>query len=259
MHNLAKQSPILRHALESFEHGIFHHLDGTQIGRKFALLHVDHAIELILKEKVLRIGQSIYKKDGKTITIYEAYTILEGNKILIPEKPRLEELHDLRNVVQHKGLTPDEDTTSYYINEAYLFVKRFLNEELKVNLEEYLPSKYIHLLEGTEEQSTKMIIKQFTEAETLFGIGTYGSAVISAFVALERAIRDNDEYGRPIPLITTIRRFTDEGKIGKDAINRFTEAYNIRNRLVHTGDVITMEQARKTIDDLKIIWENIPK
>ena len=83
-------SPILRHSLESFEHGVFHYLDNTELGRKFALLHVDHSIELMLKEKVVRLGQSIYRKDGKTIGAHEAYTALESSNISVPEKPRLE-------------------------------------------------------------------------------------------------------------------------------------------------------------------------
>ena len=36
-------SPMLRHAFESFEHGLLHYLEGTELGRKFALLHIDHA------------------------------------------------------------------------------------------------------------------------------------------------------------------------------------------------------------------------
>ena len=75
---------MLRHAFESFEHGLLHYLEGTELGRKFALLHIDHAIELILKEKVVRTGQSIYRKDGKTITVHEAYAALVN--IPIPEK-----------------------------------------------------------------------------------------------------------------------------------------------------------------------------
>lgn len=255
MSNSKSLSPILRHALESFEHGIFHYLDSTELGRKFALLHIDHAIELIFKEKVVRIGQSIYRKDGKTITIYEAYTILENGNVSIPEKPRLEELHDFRNVVQHKGLTPDLQTTEFYVNEAYQFVKRFLHEELTIELESYLPRPYIKAIEGIEEQVTSEIAKHFSEAETLFAIGTYESAVISAFVALERAIRSKVKDGRPAPPMNLIRQLVEEGKITKDDLKKFSVVYDLRNRAVHTSDRISKEQARQVLNGLKEIWE----
>jgi hypothetical protein len=143
-------SPMLRHALESFEHGVFHYLDGTELSRKFALLHIDHAIELILKEKVAQTGQSIFRKDGKTIGIHEAYSALESKNVTILEKPRLEDLHDFRNIVQHKGLTPDEHTTEFYVTEAYRFMKRFLTEELGIRLASILPRPYITAMEGLE-------------------------------------------------------------------------------------------------------------
>ena len=36
------------HASESFEHGLEHYLDGAERSRKFAILHIDQAIELFL-------------------------------------------------------------------------------------------------------------------------------------------------------------------------------------------------------------------
>ena len=56
---------MLRHALESFEHGLLHYLEGTEVGREFSILHIDLAVELILKEKVVRNGVPIFRKDGK--------------------------------------------------------------------------------------------------------------------------------------------------------------------------------------------------
>ena len=71
-----KQSPMFLHAVESFEHGLQHHLDGTTKSRKFALLHIDQAIELFLKEKVVRLGKSIYKSDGTTLNLHEVFKSL---------------------------------------------------------------------------------------------------------------------------------------------------------------------------------------
>ncbi len=140
-----KQSPMFLHAVESFEHGLQHYLDGTNKSRKFALLHIDQAIELFLKEKVVRLGKSIYKSDGSTLNLHEVFKSLDS--LSIPEKPRLEELHDLRNVVQHKGLTPDVNSTQFYIETAYLFIKRFLETELETPITEILSREYRALME----------------------------------------------------------------------------------------------------------------
>lgn len=145
------KSPMLLHSIESFQHGIEHYLDGTPRSRKFAVLHVDHAIELAIKEKVVLLGKGVYKQDGQTFSIHEAINSLEKSGINIIEKPRIQEIHDLRNTIQHKGLTPDEFTTQFYIDCAYSFFKRFVIEELNIDFKTILPQKYINMLEGKPE------------------------------------------------------------------------------------------------------------
>src|SRR5438128_7140604 len=85
-------SPLLRSAFEVLEHGLWHFLrSDTTTDMKFALLHIDQAIELLLKERVRQGGHSIYKNPKETITIWGAYDILENTlKCKLPEKPDLE-------------------------------------------------------------------------------------------------------------------------------------------------------------------------
>lgn len=70
------QSPMFTHAIESFEHALEHYVDGTTRGSKFAILHVDHAIEPCLKEKAVSLGKSIYKSDGQTLSMHEKFNSL---------------------------------------------------------------------------------------------------------------------------------------------------------------------------------------
>jgi hypothetical protein len=151
-----KHSPMFKHAIESFEHGLEHFLDGTERSRKFALLHIDHSIELMLKEKCVQLGKSIYKNDGTTLGIHEVFSSLGKSQISIPEQPRLEELHDLRNTVQHKGLIPDALTAQFHVEIAYDFIKRFLETEMSTPLDEVLPKRYRILMEGLEEPATEV-------------------------------------------------------------------------------------------------------
>ncbi|BCG60798.1 hypothetical protein [Paenibacillus sp. URB8-2] len=148
-----KTSPMLNHAIESFQHGVEHYLDGTIVSRKFAVLHIDHALELFLKEKVVQLGKSIYKSDGNTLSLHETLNSLKEIKII--ELPRLQEIHDLRNTIQHKGITPDEMTTEFLVDVAYHFIKRFATEELQLDFNNILPERYVRLMEP-ESQKFKL-------------------------------------------------------------------------------------------------------
>lgn len=139
-----KLSPMLKHALESIEHGLVHFLDGTETGRKFALLHLDHGIELAIKAEVVRQGHSIYQKEGRTIGFHQALDLLPCGST--PERPRLEDLHDFRNIVQHKGLTPDESTTDFYVKEAFAFICRFFKDALEIDKDRKDKLPNIHCL-----------------------------------------------------------------------------------------------------------------
>lgn len=138
-------SPLVRSAFEVLEHGLWHFLrSDTTTDMKFALLHVDQAIELLLKERVRQGGQSVYKNPKETITIWGAYDILE-NKLncKFPEKPDLELLHEERNNIQHKNSNPSAEDSAFYIEKAMKFIDRFTREELDLALADFLPSDFL--------------------------------------------------------------------------------------------------------------------
>jgi hypothetical protein len=111
---------------------------------KFALLHIDQAIELLLKERVRLGGQSIYKNPKETITIYGAYEILHDRlNCVIPEKPDLELLHEERNSIQHKYANPSPDDAAFHVQKAMKFIARFVKDELNVELADFLPSEFL--------------------------------------------------------------------------------------------------------------------
>ena len=126
-----KTSPLLRSALEVLEHGLWHYFrSDTATDLKFAILHIDQGIELLLKEKVRESGTSIYKNPKETITIWAAYNILESSGCSIPEKPNLELLHEERNNIQHKYANPSPEDAAFHIFNGVEFVRRFLSEQL---------------------------------------------------------------------------------------------------------------------------------
>lgn len=111
---------------------------------KFALLHVDQAVELLLKERVRSSGNSIYKNPKETISIWGAYDILE-NKVgcTFPEKANLELLHEERNNIQHKYGNPNPEDADFHITNAMVFITRFVKDELHLDIDDFIPSEYL--------------------------------------------------------------------------------------------------------------------
>jgi hypothetical protein len=138
-------SPLLRSALEVLEHGLWHFLrSDTTTDMKFALLHVDQAVELLLKERVRLGGHSIYRNPKETITIWGAYDILENQVgCRIPEKPDLELLHEERNNIQHKYSNPSAEDAAFHVERAMKFIDRFTRDELGVSLADHIPSEFL--------------------------------------------------------------------------------------------------------------------
>lgn len=138
-------SPLLRSALEVLDHGLWHFLrSDTNPDMKFAVLHVDQAIELLLKERVRHGGKSIYKNPKETIGMFKAYEILEDElSVSIPERPDLELLHEERNTIQHKYSSPSPEDAGFHVENATRFIKRFLKDELDVELADHVSEEYL--------------------------------------------------------------------------------------------------------------------
>jgi hypothetical protein len=143
-----KLSPLLRSAFEVLNHGLWHFFrSDTSTDMKFALLHIDQAIELILKECVRAAGKSIYRNPKETITIWGAYDILGEMNIAIPERPDLELLHEERNSIQHKYANPSADDAAFHIDRAMKFIRRFLADQLKIDVKDYVSAEYLDQLD----------------------------------------------------------------------------------------------------------------
>lgn len=138
-------SPLLRSAFEVLNHGLWHFFrSSTTADMKFALLHIDQAIELLLKERVRSGGRSIYTNRRETISFWNAYEILTNHlDIAIPEWPDLELLHEERNNIQHKFANPSPEDAAFHVQNAMNFIRRFVKDELKLDIKLFVSSEYL--------------------------------------------------------------------------------------------------------------------
>jgi len=144
-------SPLIRSAFEVLEHSLWHYFrSDTSLDRKFALLHLDQGVELLLKERVRKSGTSIYRKDNKkeTISAWEAFEILANKGCNIPERADLELLHDDRNEIQHRYSTPSPETAVFHMENGLRFVERFLKDEFQTEIRNVLPIEFITQILG---------------------------------------------------------------------------------------------------------------
>lgn len=146
---MATLSPILRSCIEAAEHGLWHYFRSpTSTDIKFAILHLDQAVELAFKERVRLFKLSIYKPKNRkeTLGYWEALSTIEEKGCQIPEKADLELLHDERNAIQHKYSTPDPETAAFLAEVAVKFLKRFFLDEFGLELESYIPQDFLDQL-----------------------------------------------------------------------------------------------------------------
>lgn len=238
---------MLKFAFETFQHGLEHHLEQSPLSRKFALMHLDQAVELLLKEKIVQLNKTIYKGDNTTLNMRECFNSLENAKIDLPERPRLEDLHDLRNAVQHKGLTPDAESTDYYVEVAYRFAKRFLPNELGVHFEDVVDPKHRRLMEGAPQvdpTQVQTILKEALAAESP------SQKMLTAYTAYRRAaeLLASPEEGK-VRLRGAIRDAALANKANPDEVEfQLRELHRLRGLVLGTDFSPSESDAEKYLE-----------
>ncbi|MCC2631848.1 MAG: hypothetical protein K0S20_547 [Patescibacteria group bacterium] len=247
---MKKRSPILRHALESLDHGLDHYIVGNEKDRKFCILHIDQAVELLLKEKIASQGKDLYKTDGQTLNFHESLKSLKD--IPIPESTRLQEMHDVRNTIQHRGYTPDEISTGFYVEIAYSFIKRFLKDEFDITIEDEVEKRKIPMIEGAPQETVGELQKSIQgslEKED------FTEAVINIHVLLQNFTKDFEQSPQA-KFRTTLRKMAlkNNDSIDTEAFNQQLDTIlSIRNQVVHKGtipDSKIIEHYRKAVLDI---------
>jgi len=132
------ESPLFQSAMELLGHSISHFNAGEELDRKLVILHLANAIELLLKDLLLNIGESIYKNPKETLSIHGCIQALKAKGISLPYLNKIELLIDERNAIQHRFGSPNELTTIFYMNISIAFFKEILKEHYDLDLEEIL-------------------------------------------------------------------------------------------------------------------------
>ncbi|MBS1659495.1 MAG: hypothetical protein JST68_00450 [Bacteroidetes bacterium] len=237
---MESKSPLYVSALELLAHSteLFALKDDKKL--KFIVLHLANAVELILKDGIVLKGESIYKKGrSETLNTWECFEKLNDLKVQVPERPILELLIDDRNGIQHRYGFPNTETVYYYFTNVVQFIKRFLNDEYGVSLQEemalYLTEEQLGVLGLSKneisalEQLRKVsgdlaIVKAYADIESLYrDIIRKGYNTSSAHLIYPRT----SFMGRFIELLIS------NGYIKEVSVDDFKNFTDIRNKIAH--------------------------
>lgn len=242
---MSDKSPLFVSAVELLAHAVELYSQGNERRYKFVILHLANAVELILKDRLVDKGVSIYlQRKPQTIGIWEAFDELQKVSVQITERPVMELLIDDRNTIQHRFGFPDAETVFYYLEQTIAFFKRFLSEEYGVDISEVLKLHLsqedlalIGLAEGVEDA--------YASLDKLFELSPE-SAVLQAFNSVEQkytqlVLMRQSLRGKSLTFfpdagfIHLLDDLAIEGFIESDSAHGFKFLRAMRNRAAHSA------------------------
>ncbi len=258
---MGEKSPLFHSAIELLAHAIEHFAQNTERDRKLVVLHLANAIELILKDKLLDLGQSIYKNPKETKTIYGVFEDLKNASVVIPRKHILELLIDERNTIQHRFGSITDIMSAYYVENAIDFFDEFLQSEFGVPLKDTLMQLLTpQVLESIypEEIAPKtplQVARQVAQVHPSSGALTAWLVVERHLDELRVAVRQKIQLNRDkaflspyIWLRETLPSIPQLSDNWEKLYSQIRELSIIRNRIIHGRTEIDTGVAEEIID-----------
>ena len=242
---MSDKSPLFVSAMELLAHATELYTLGNERKYKFVILHLANAIELILKDRLIDKGVSIYiPEKPQTLGIWESFDQLANVGVNVPERPVIELLIDDRNTIQHRFGFPNAQTVYYYLEQVVTFFRRFLDNEYGVDLadvlKDHLSRENLSIL-GLAEQE----VNEEAALDRLFALSP-ASAVLQAFNLVEScflALIDLKPSARGRPVIPwqhpdfphLLNDLANEGYISPESVGKFRLLLDTRNRAAHAA------------------------
>ncbi|TYQ31174.1 hypothetical protein PseudUWO310_04645 [Pseudanabaena sp. UWO310] len=251
---MSDKSPLFLSCMELIAHATELYTSAKPRNYKFVILHLANSIELILKDRLVDKGISIYssKQRSMTIGIWDAFEELNKVGINIQERPVIELLIDDRNTIQHRFGFTNAETVYFYLEYVVAFLKRFLNDEYGLNLVDVLSS---HL--SNEDLAILGLSEKKSEEESaidrLFLISPE-SAIMQVFNLIENrfvkllgadANTSNGliSFRQRANIPDLMHKLSKDGYLNHDSFIKLKELRVLRNRAVHSADFINDENS----------------
>lgn len=268
---MSEKSPLFISSMELLGHALELLEINDDKKYKFIVLHLSNAVELLLKDMVIDIGQSIFDSNNKnTIVVWKAFSILESHGVQIKQRPHIEILIDDRNVIQHKFGYPSRETVLYYIEFVIDLFRSCMHERYSIEFdeiaEEYFSENGLKLI-GLREKDVFSKIDAIAKYDKL-------SAISTAYSLLEKKLLEllgHDDTTKPVMIwhdnrLYSILKLIDPKLLdNKRPREYFDSIRQLRNISVHRqhhkieDNEEQMNAGLKKIKDLYKTINNIPK
>lgn len=268
---MSEKSPLFISSMELLGHALELLEINDDKKYKFIVLHLSNAVELLLKDMVIDIGQSIFDSNNKnTIVVWKAFSILESHGVQIKQRPHIEILIDDRNVIQHKFGYPSRETVLYYIEFVIDLFRSCMHERYSIEFdeiaEEYFSENGLKLI-GLGEKDVFSKIDAIAKYDKL-------SAISTAYSLLEQKLLEllgHDDTTKPVMIwhdnrLYSILKLIDPKLLdNKRPREYFDSIRQLRNISVHRqhhkieDNEEQMNAGLKKIKDLYKTINNIPK
>ncbi len=238
---------------------------------RFSILHADNSVELILKELVRYKKTSIYEKNGKTIDFYKALGILTNKHgVPIPERSDLELVHDMRNLIQHKGANVTPDETEFYLSTVFYFLERIIKDELNLDISRLIDKRFYNLFrksgtknlkpakKDSQKKTKKKPSKTFKKRTTKkTKSSTYEKSLVNNYNVvqytnqLDNLARQAVLLKNALPekelakLVDIVKPLSNLKIVDKSVIESYKAVHDLRNRLVHTDYLPNEKEFKK--------------
>ncbi len=253
-------------------HAIEHFAQNADRDKKLSVLHLANALELILKDKLLDLGESVYKNPKETKTIYAVFEDLEKLEVRIPQKHILELLIDERNTIQHRFGSISDVMAAYYVENVIDFFEQFLKAEygiqLKDHLRELLSDDTLQVIypEDAAPGSPLDVAREVVKVHPASGALTTWLLVERQLDALKAKVADKlDGRSAPPPqnlspytwlrqMLPTVPEIKDEwGKL----FVQIRELNIVRNKITHGRMEIDSDVALEVIEKTEVVLKGI--
>lgn len=258
---MGEGSPLFHSALELLAHAIEHYAAGQDRDRKFMVLHLANAAELLLKDCMLDAERSIYRNPKETKSVYAVMEELEEADIPIPHKHFLEILIDERNNIQHRFGSQSEIMAKWYMDRMIEFFEAFIEDRFGVNLrgqlgamlgKDVLQYVYPDIADRQPLITARQIAKLHPSA-----------AVLTAWIEVENKVKElgakavragispkeGPSLRHAIPALTL--EYLSEAlpaQAPKTVLKEFMRLEIARTLIVHGTKALDEKEARKLID-----------
>jgi hypothetical protein len=265
-------SPLFHSALDLLAHACEHYAIDSERDRRFVVLHLANAIELLLKDRLLDLGISIYQDRNPKLTksINKVFSDLEEANVQIPQRPIIELLIDDRNTLQHRFGSPNSIMVKYYVDNTLRFFRDFMNAAFGLELREYLSnlldrSTFAYIYPVSE--TSKDILLQARSVARIHP----SSSILTAWMELEKKVnklrqslekqsKTEEEWFR-FPASSFLRhllgdymtRTSETERLRREIIHLSV----MRNNVVHTRTDATAEDAENYIQEVEQVLPKI--